>query len=201
VQRLGEKLKMFFDRPAHPVQLGDGQGRHLVRQVGQQRERPFVVARFLKQPQLDTPQQQTVAGLRVGHTDSLLVTNRFSLAQKQYETGRALLEPLARDHPKINSWAISLGKCYFHLAHLAHKQGNAKQALTWSTQAIRVLAPALRKDPQNLLARITLRGSHALRALLNQAAGRDFAALADLYSHYALEGSPPPAAAAKAKGK
>lgn len=73
MQRLGDELKMLFDRPPLAVYLRDLQGRDRFRQVGQHRESAVAVARFLEQPQLDAPQRPCRARGRVRYLHALFV--------------------------------------------------------------------------------------------------------------------------------
>jgi serine/threonine-protein kinase len=138
-----------------------------------------------------SPSPKALAECHLGVGAVYEETNRADKAEAAYRQAAAILEPMARAHPDAPETAEVLGKTYFHLGHLLAVTGKKGEAIDWCGRSIAALEPILKKDSRRWLARLTLRGSYAQRAILLQESGHLLDSLRDLWRWKTLDNPPP----------
>jgi serine/threonine protein kinase len=93
-------------------------------------------------------------------------------AKFEYDQALPLFKQLADDPANVPEYQCELGGLYCDLGNLVRTMGVAADGLPWYEEAIRTLAPLVKREPDLANARRFLRNSHAARATLLLDLGR-----------------------------
>jgi tetratricopeptide (TPR) repeat protein len=100
-------------------------------------------------------------------------------AAAAFREAQEINEKLIANHPRVASYAVSLGGTYCNTGNLVRKGGKAEPALEWYDKAVRTLKAVVEADPANARGKLFLRNSHWGRALSLEQLQRHGDAVAD----------------------
>jgi serine/threonine-protein kinase len=97
---------------------------------------------------------------------------RQAEASTSFVKAEALLRPLVDRHPAEVSYALSLVALYVNWSYLLVNEGRSQEALDRLDRGIRLVEAALRKEPQDSIARGRAMMAHGARAEIYEFLGR-----------------------------